>query len=152
MEETEGIGRNTNIQILPQSQKEIIDSLLTLDTSEDDENFKKTFWVFLDRSSALTFYKDEDESRLLNMFEIIKSYYLAGLPFGKHTPELEMKFQQVKLLFRNRIKMSIGQIGSMKITNRSLLTTSMTQSIVQKPEETEQFGVRRKGFLARIIK
>ena len=152
MEETEGIGRNTNIQILPQSQKEIIDSLLTLDTLEDDENFKKTFWVFLDRSSALTFYKDEDESRLLNMFEIIKSYYLAGLPFGKHTPELEMKFQQVKLLFRNRIKMSIGQIGSMKITNRSLLTTSMTQSIVQKPEETEQFGVRRKGFLARIIK
>ena len=150
MEETEG--RNANIQILPQSQKEIIDSLLTLDTLEDDENFKKTFWVFLDRSSALTFYKDEDESRLLNMFEIIKSYYLAGLPFGKHTPELEMKFQQVKLLFRNRIKMSIGQIGSMKITNRSLLTTSMTQSIVQKPEETEQFGVRRKGFLARIIK
>jgi len=150
LEETEG--RNANIQILPQSQKEIIDSLLTLDTLEDDENFKKTFWVFLDRSSALTFYKDEDESRLLNMFEIIKSYYLAGLPFGKHTPELEMKFQQVKLLFRNRIKMSIGQIGSMKITNRSLLTTSMTQSIVQKPEETEQFGVRRKGFLARIIK
>ena len=150
MEETEG--RNANIQILPQSQKEIIDSLLTLDTLEDDENFKKTFWVFLDRSSALTFYKDEDESRLLNMFEIIKSYYLAGLPFGKHTPELEMKFQQVKLLFRNRIKMSIGQIGSMKITNRSLLTTSMTQSIVQKPEETKQFGVRRKGFLARIIK
>ena len=150
MEETEG--RNANIQILPQSQKEIIDSLLTLDTLEDDENFKKTFWVFLDRSSALTFYKDEDESRLLNMFEIIKSYYLAGLPFGKHTPELEMKFQQVKLLFRNRIKMSIGQIGSMKITNRSLLTTSMTQSIVQKPEETEQFGVRRKGFLARIMK
>lgn len=133
----------------PQNQAEIINELLDLKAVPKDLQLK--FWAFLDRSHALTFYNEGDEKRLMNHFEIQKMYLLLSVPFGKYTPELEIQLQQIKMIFRNRIKMSVGTLtgANTKVNNRSLLTTQISQSFVQKPNEDSGAFLQKIGIVKR---
>jgi len=122
----------------------IIEGLLNLEAVP--EAVKKQFWVFLDRSHALTFYKDSDERRLMSQFEIIKGYVIASMPMNAYTPDIELEMQQVKMIFRNRIKMSIGQASGIINNNRTLINTQIQQNIAQKPAESANTGLIQRFF------